>query len=68
MRDYPNMSYCMCENTALAINQILSAMEDAGSINQFIDTLSFSEARAFLSMIESMRTIVDVAEDEGVSY
>ena len=29
--DYPNMSYCMCENTASALKQVLGAMYDEGS-------------------------------------
>ena len=28
MNNYPNMSYCMCENTLLAMEQILTAMQD----------------------------------------
>jgi hypothetical protein len=27
---YPNMSYCMCENTLLALRQVVTAMETEG--------------------------------------
>ena len=27
MSNYPNMSYCMCENTLAALRQVLSAMQ-----------------------------------------
>ena len=30
MSNYPNMSYCMCENTMSAMHQVLNAMEDQG--------------------------------------
>jgi len=30
MSDYPNMSYCMIENTTRAMDQIISALAEAG--------------------------------------
>jgi hypothetical protein len=30
MSNYPNMSYCMCNNTVLALKQVVEAMNDEG--------------------------------------
>ena len=46
MRDYPNMSYCMCNNTEAALNQILDAMDEQGDVN-FVKELSMDELRSF---------------------
>lgn len=64
--DYPNMSYCACENTNLALNQIMGMLEDAGSMDNFFEDLSVTEQRAFRSMLEAMVEMVGVAEDEGL--
>jgi hypothetical protein len=42
---YPNMSYCMCENTLDAINQIIDAMNEEGP--RFLAELSRTERRSF---------------------
>ena len=34
MSNYPNMSYCQCENTLLALQQILTAMREEGPIDR----------------------------------
>ena len=43
MTDYPNMSYCMCNNTLAAMDQLMDAMEDV----DFIEDLNPDELRAF---------------------
>ena len=43
MQDYPNMSYCMCNNTLAAMDQLMDAMEDV----DFIEDLNPDELRAF---------------------
>ena len=43
MQDYPNMSYCMCNNTLAAMDQLMDAMEDV----DFIEELNPDELRAF---------------------
>ena len=30
MSNYPNMSYCMCNNTLLALRQVVDAMNENG--------------------------------------
>lgn len=45
MSNYPNMSYCMCENTLAAMNQIVNAMQSEGA--QFLHDMSRDELRAF---------------------
>jgi hypothetical protein len=64
--DFPNMSYCACENTNHALNQILGMMGEAGSVDEFFEGLSHSEQRAFRAMLETMVEITGYAEDEGL--
>jgi hypothetical protein len=61
---HPNMSYCMCENTLLAVNQILSAIaeEDAN----FWDNLSQSEKDSFKALVEATKDLQDAVEDLGI--
>lgn len=47
MFDYPNMSYCMCNNTLAAMDQLMDAMEDV----DFIEDLNPDELRAFNDLI-----------------
>ena len=48
MFDYPNMSYCMCNNTLAALDQVMDAMEDV----DFIENLNPDELRSFNDLIE----------------
>lgn len=48
MTDYPNMSYCMCNNTLAAMDQLMDAMEDV----DFIEELNPDELRSFNDLIE----------------
>ncbi len=50
MRDYPNMSYCMCQNTEAAVNQIMEAMDQEGAVN-FVKDLSRDELRSFNELV-----------------
>ena len=47
MFDYPNMSYCMCNNTLAALDQVMDAMEDV----DFIENLNPDELRSFNDLI-----------------
>ena len=47
MTDYPNMSYCMCNNTLAAMDQLMDAMEDV----DFIEDLNPDELRSFNDLI-----------------
>jgi len=60
MSNYPNMSYCMCENTMSAMHQVLNAMEDRGV--EFLQNLSRSERRAFQELFIACEAFVDLSE------
>jgi len=47
MTNYPNMSYCMCNNTLAALDQVMDAMEDV----DFIEDLNPDELRSFNELI-----------------
>lgn len=66
MSNYPNMSYCACENTNNALNQIMGMMGEAGSVENFFNDLSDSEQQAFRAMLETMVEITGYAENEGL--
>lgn len=46
MSNYPNMSYCMCNNTLMALDQILDEMDKKGDVD-FVRDLSQDELRDF---------------------
>ena len=58
---YPNMSYCMCENTLLALQQVLSAMRDEGP--QFIIDMNKQELRAFKELVNTCEDFLNATED-----
>lgn len=53
MTDYPNMSYCMCNNTLAAMEQVMDAMEDV----DFIEDLNPDELRAFNEIVHVARLL-----------
>lgn len=73
MSNYPNMSYCMCENTVLAMRQILNAMQEEGP--QFLREMGREEKRAyealfsmcedFMSMSEELQEELEYEERDG---
>jgi hypothetical protein len=60
-RDYPNMSYVMCENTEAALNQIMDAMDEQGDV-EFIKELSMDELRSFNEILHIAEQFVGRAE------
>ncbi len=65
MSNYPNMSYCMCENTLLALKQVLNAMESEGPM--FLREMNRDERRAFEELFgycESFLTMSEELQDE----
>jgi aspartate aminotransferase-like enzyme len=58
--NYPNMSYCMCENTLLALRQVLNAMEDQGT--EFVQDMNRSERRAFEELFHACEAFMQQAE------
>lgn len=74
MKDYPNMSYCMFENTYSAMMQILDALREAeanGELEQFHHDLSKEERFNFNQLryaceeyLDVMHALEDPQEDE----
>jgi hypothetical protein len=65
MSNYPNMSYCMCNNTLLALKQVVEAMNDEGPM--FLREMSRDERRSFeqlFSMCEDFMTLSEELEAE----
>ena len=61
MSNYPNMSYCMCENTLLALRQIVQAMQDEGP--DFLQELSRDERRAFGELFTTCEDFMKLSEE-----
>lgn len=72
MSNYPNMSYCMFENTYAAMIQILDAMREAeakGELAEFHDGLSREERQALHQLAyacEDYQDMMDALEDPQV--
>ena len=62
MRDYPNMSYCQCQNTESALAQILDSMDEVGDV-EFVKDLSMDELRSFNEIAFIARQFVRRAEN-----
>lgn len=61
MSNYPNMSYCMCENTLLAMRQILNAMQEEGPM--FIQEMNRDELRAFKELFNVCEDFLNASEE-----
>jgi hypothetical protein len=61
MSNYPNMSYCMTQNTLLALQQVLDAMREEGP--QFLRELPRDERRAFEELFDACEEFVMLAEE-----
>lgn len=61
MSNYPNMSYCMCENTLSAMRQVIDAMQEQGP--EFLLDLSREEKRAFQELFNACEDFVDAANE-----
>jgi hypothetical protein len=63
---YPNMSYCMFENTQLAMAQLLENMREAleeGTAAEFFADMSSDEQRAFNELYNMSEDFLAVAAD-----
>ena len=58
---YPNMSYCMCENTLLALRQVINAMVNEGPM--FLHDLSRSERESFEEIFNACETFINLADE-----
>lgn len=67
MSNFPNMSYCMCENTLAALHQLYQAMrhEDA---TDFIGEMSKHERAAFNELAQMCRLVADTADHVESEY
>ena len=61
MSNYPNMSYCMCNNTLLGMKQIVDAMNDEGPM--FLREMSRDERRAFEAMFDMCEAFMTMTEE-----
>jgi len=61
MSNYPNMSYCMNENTLLAMRQVVDAMQEQGA--DFLRDLSREERRAFEELFYTCGDFMNRAEE-----
>jgi len=61
MRGYPNMSYCMCENTLLAMRQVLDAMVSEGPM--FLNDLSRSERESFEELFHACESFLNLSDE-----
>ena len=57
----PNMSYCMCENTLLAMRQAINAMVNEGPM--FLHDLSLSERESFEEIFNACETFINLADE-----
>ena len=61
MSNYPNMSYCMCENTLLSMKQVVNAMQDEGPM--FLKEMNRDERRAFEAMFDMCEAFMTMTEE-----
>ena len=66
MSNYPNMSYCMCENTLLAMRQILNAMREEGPM--FLQDMNRDERRAFQELFNTCEDFLTASEELQDEY
>ena len=61
MSNYPNMSYCMCENTLLALKQVLDTMQEEGPM--FLREMNRTERRAFEELFHYCESFLTMSEE-----
>ena len=66
MSNYPNMSYCMCENTLLAMRQILNSMDSEGPM--FLHDMNREERRAFQELFHACESFLNMSEELEDEY
>ena len=66
MSSYPNMSYCMNENTLLALRQIVTAMNEEGPM--FLREMSRTERRAFEELFSTCEDFMSLSEELQEEY
>jgi len=66
MSNYPNMSYCMCNNTLLALKQVVEAMNEEGP--QFLREMSRDERRSFEQLFSMCEDFMSMSEELQAEY
>ena len=66
MSSYPNMSYCMCNNTLLALRQVVEAMNEEGP--QFLREMSRDERRSFEALFSMCEDFMSLSEELQEEY
>jgi hypothetical protein len=66
MSNYPNMSYCMNNNTLLALRQVVDAMNDEGP--QFLREMSRDERRSFEALFSMCEDFMSLSEELQSEY
>ncbi len=61
MSNYPNMSYCMCNNTLLALKQVVEAMQEEGPM--FLREMSRDERRSFEQLFSMCEDFMSMSEE-----
>lgn len=61
MSNYPNMSYCMCENTLAAMRQVVDAMQEEGA--EFLLEMSREERSAFQELFNLCEDFMNLSDD-----
>lgn len=61
MSNYPNMSYCMNENTLAALKQVMEAMDSEGPA--FLKEMSREERRAFDELFGYCESFLTMSEE-----
>lgn len=60
-----NMSYCANQNTNLDLRQILGMIGEHDTIEDYMESLSEDESRAFDSIVDKCETIISLINDMG---
>ena len=66
MSNYPNMSYCMCENTLLALKQVLDTMQEEGPM--FLRDMNRDERRAYQELFNYCESFLTMSEELQEEY
>ncbi len=61
MSNYPNMSYCMNNNTLLALRQVVEAMNEEGPM--VLREMSREERRAFEELFSTCEDFMSLSEE-----
>jgi len=66
MSNYPNMSYCQCENTLLALKQVLDTMQEEGPM--FLREMSRDEMRSYKALFNACEDFLTLSEELELEY